>query len=108
MWTHFFLLHLINPPIGQTLSFNAGDRNLCALSVRGLAMIPAKIKFIAVSLKMMLAAMVECAIQSALNQGEAAFNRVGAFAVGADIFISGVSHDVVTAIKFLADPAIGA
>src|SRR5687767_9105782 len=108
----------VSPPIGQALAADRlGDRH-GALNVvmacldpsainldAGFAMVPAEIKFGNVTLQVLLAYMVECAVETALEKGKAGFDSVsGDVATG--IFAASMGHDAMLA-ELAADLCIG-
>src|SRR5688572_26990714 len=62
--------------VGEPLPFDLIDKNLHALAISNLAIVPAKFNFVRVTVKVLAADVVECANDAALDQREETFRRV--------------------------------
>jgi hypothetical protein len=93
--------------IAQPLSFGAPDRLNRALAIRGLAMVPAERKFIAIAVKVLLADMVERSHNAALKQSKIRLDFVRA-GVAAYILAFAMIDGVMSAKEPTSDFSIGA
>jgi hypothetical protein len=92
--------------IEQTLARDAQESRDHAFAVRDLAVIPTELEFGAITVKVLLAQLMEDAVVTAFQQGVERFRRVDVFAVDVDVNLRRVLDDAVTAFKITPDASV--